>query len=79
MIAAGRRLRQSHIERVADAKSGLSAGDTIRLGRDPFRVVGLVEDTINSGGEPALVITLRSRSIRPRRQGGGAAGSSGSG
>lgn len=57
-ITAGRGLAASHFELVADAKSGLRPGDTITLGRDLFRVVGLVRDTMNSGGDPAIFITL---------------------
>lgn len=57
-IAVGRDLEASHFELVADAKSGLTLGDTIELGRNRFEVVGLVEDTMNSGGDPATFITL---------------------
>ena len=57
-IVAGRGLEASHFELVADAKSGLTPGDTITLGRNQFQVVGLVRDTMNSGGDPAIFITL---------------------
>ena len=57
-IAQGRGLVASHFELVADAKSGLIPGDTIVLGRNRFEVVGLVKDTMNSGGDPAIFITL---------------------
>ncbi|CUH66457.1 ABC exporter transmembrane subunit, DevC protein [Thalassovita gelatinovora] len=57
-IAAGRGLEASHFEMVADTKSGLALGDTIPLGRNRFEVVGLVKDTMNSGGDPAIFITL---------------------
>ncbi|MDP3960267.1 MAG: ABC transporter permease [Pseudorhodobacter sp.] len=57
-IVAGRGLEASHFELVADAKSGLTPGDTITLGRNRFQVVGLVRDTMNSGGDPAIFITL---------------------
>ncbi len=57
-ITLGRGIEQSHFELVADAKSGLTVGDVIRLGRDPFKVVGLVKDTMNSGGDPAIFLTL---------------------
>jgi putative ABC transport system permease protein len=57
-IAEGRDLVASHFELVADAKSGLTLGDTIELGRNRFQVVGLVEDTMNSGGDPAIFVTL---------------------
>ncbi|MGB5559720.1 MAG: ABC transporter permease [Paracoccaceae bacterium] len=57
-IAQGRGLEASHFELVADSKTGLIPGDTIELGRNRFEVVGLVEDTMNSGGDPAIFITL---------------------
>jgi len=57
-IVQGRDLEASHFELVADAKSGLSLGDTIELGRNRFEVVGLVEDTMNSGGDPVIFISL---------------------
>ena len=57
-IVAGRGLGRSHFELVADRKTGLSPGETIRLGRDRFTVVGLVEGAMNSGGDPAVYVTL---------------------
>jgi putative ABC transport system permease protein len=57
-IAEGRGLGTSHSEVLADRKTGLVPGDTIRLGRDRFTVVGLVEDAMNSGGDPAVYVTL---------------------
>ena len=43
---------------IADRKTGLVIGDRIRLGRDRFTVVGLVENAMNSGGDPAVYVTL---------------------
>lgn len=57
-IAEGRGIARSHFEIVADRKTGLSRGDRVRLGRDDFTVVGLVEDVTNSGGDPAAFVTL---------------------
>jgi len=57
-ISEGRGLGTSHFELLADRKTGLVPGDTIRLGRDRFTVVGLVEDAMNSGGDPAVYVTL---------------------
>ncbi len=57
-IVEGRGLGTSHFELLADRKTGLVLGDTIRLGRDRFSVVGLVEDAMNSGGDPAVYVTL---------------------
>ncbi len=57
-IAEGRGIGTSHFELVADRKTGLLTGDTIRLGRNRFTVVGLVEGAMNSGGDPAVYMTL---------------------
>jgi putative ABC transport system permease protein len=57
-IAEGRGIGTSHFELLADRKTGLRIGDTIMLGQDRFRVVGLVEDALNSGGDPAVFVTL---------------------
>jgi len=57
-IAEGRGIGASHFEMVADRKTGLVPGDTIRLGRNRFAVVGLVEGAMNSGGDPAVYIAL---------------------
>lgn len=57
-IADGRGLGTSHFELLADRTTGLVPGDTLRLGRDRFAVVGLVEDSMNSGGDPAVYMTL---------------------
>jgi len=57
-IAEGRGIGTSHFELVADRKTGLLPGETIRLGRNRFTVVGLVEGVMNAGGDPAVYITL---------------------
>ncbi|SEO06833.1 putative ABC transport system permease protein [Gemmobacter aquatilis] len=57
-IAEGRGLGTSHFELLADRKTGLVLGDTIRLGRNRFSVAGLVEDAMNSVGDPAVYVTL---------------------
>ncbi|PKQ03545.1 MAG: ABC transporter permease, partial [Alphaproteobacteria bacterium HGW-Alphaproteobacteria-10] len=57
-IVEGRGLEASHFELVADRKTGLLPGDRIGLGRDTFEVVGLVEDTMNSGGDPVIFLIL---------------------
>ena len=57
-IAEGRSLGASHFEMVADRKTGLHLRDTIRLGRNRFTVVGLVEGAMSSGGDPAVYVAL---------------------
>jgi putative ABC transport system permease protein len=58
-LVAGRPIAQSHFEMIADTRSSLTLGDRVRLGRNSFSVVGLVENHVNSGGDPAVYITLR--------------------
>ncbi len=57
-VIEGRGLQASHFEMVADSKTGLTPGETLMLGRNRFAVVGLVRDTMNSGGDPAVFLTL---------------------
>lgn len=57
-ITQGREIARSHYEMVADRTSGLLLGDRIRLGRNTFTVVGLTRHQVNSGGDPAVYITL---------------------
>lgn len=58
-IVAGRNIARSHYELVADARTGLSIGDQLPLGRNTFTVVGLTENQVASGGDPLVYITLR--------------------
>lgn len=57
-IAEGRGIARSHYEMVADRSSRLALGDRIQLGRSIFTVVGLTMNQVNSGGDPAVYITL---------------------
>jgi putative ABC transport system permease protein len=57
-IVDGRGIARSHYEMVADRTTGLSVGDRIKLGRNAFSVVGLTQHQVNSGGDPAVYITL---------------------
>jgi len=57
-IVAGRTIGRSHYEMLADRRTGLLLGDRLRLGRNVFHVVGLTENQVASGGDPAVFITL---------------------
>lgn len=57
-LVAGRPIARSHYELVADTRTKLELGDRLRLGRNSFQVVGLVRNHVNSGGDPAVYITL---------------------
>jgi putative ABC transport system permease protein len=58
-ISEGRGIGRSHFDVVADRKTGLLPGDVVRLGRNRFSVVGLVDGAMNSGGDPAVFVTLQ--------------------
>jgi putative ABC transport system permease protein len=62
-LAAGRPIGRSHHEIIADTGAGLALGDRIPLGRDTFEVVGLVENQVNSGGDPAIYLPLRDAQV----------------
>ncbi len=57
-IVQGRRLQQHHGELVVDASLGLTIGETIQLGREPYRVVGLTRNALTSGGDSVAFVTL---------------------
>lgn len=57
-ISDGRSIARNHFEMVADRSAGLALGDRIELGRNVFTVVGLTRYQVNSGGDPAVYITL---------------------
>jgi putative ABC transport system permease protein len=57
-VLEGRGIARRHYEMVADLSSGLQLGDRVRLGRNVFAVVGLTRHQVNSGGDPAVYITL---------------------
>jgi putative ABC transport system permease protein len=58
VVVEGRPISRSHFELVADRTTGLDTGDRIRLGRNTFLVVGLTQFQVNSGGDPAVYITI---------------------
>jgi putative ABC transport system permease protein len=57
-LIAGRGIARSHYELVADRTAGLGLGDRLSLGRNTFTVVGLTQNQVNTGGDPAIYITL---------------------
>ncbi len=57
-VVEGRGIARSHYEMVADRSAGLTLGERVRLGRSTFTVVGLTQHQVNSGGDPAVYITL---------------------
>jgi putative ABC transport system permease protein len=58
-LAAGRHITRGHYEAVADLASGFRLGDSIRIRRNRYTVVGLSRRTVSSGGDPMIFIPLR--------------------
>jgi len=58
-LVAGRQITRSHFEAVADVKTGFQLGDTIRIRRHDYRVVGLTRRMVSSGGDPMVFIPLK--------------------
>jgi len=58
-LIAGRPITRSHYEAVADIKSGLTLGTTIRIRRNEYRVVGLTQRMVSSSGDPMIFIPLK--------------------
>ncbi len=58
-LVAGRQLTRDHYEAVADVKTGLKLGDTVRVRRHNFLVVGLTQRMVSSGGDPMLFVPLK--------------------
>ena len=58
-LVAGRHITRSHYEAVADIKTGFQLGDTLRIRRHDYRVVGLTRRMVSSGGDPMVFIPLK--------------------
>ncbi len=63
-LVAGRTLRDPHREAIADRSLGFSLGQTLALGDESYRVVGLTKGMMSSGGDGLLFTTeLDARAI----------------
>ena len=58
-LVAGRPVTRSHYEAVADEKTGLRPGDTIRIRRHDYAVVGLTRRMVSSAGDPMVFVPLQ--------------------
>ena len=58
-LVVGRQLTRSHYEAVADIKAGFTLGQRIRIRRHDYRVVGLTQRMVSSGGDPMVFIPLK--------------------
>ncbi|MFZ5509242.1 MAG: ABC transporter permease [Pseudomonadota bacterium] len=58
-LVDGRPITRSHYEAVADVKTGFRVGDTVRVRRHEYTVVGLTRRMVSSSGDPMLFIPLK--------------------
>jgi putative ABC transport system permease protein len=58
-IAAGREIMRSHYEMIADRQTGLKLGETVRLGRNDYTVVGETRGIVTLSGDSIVYVTLR--------------------
>jgi putative ABC transport system permease protein len=58
MIVAGRDIRQKRYEMVVAKGMGLAPGDTLRLGRHDYTVVGTTGKIVSSAGDPVAYVSL---------------------
>ncbi|HQF31253.1 MAG TPA: ABC transporter permease [Hyphomicrobiales bacterium] len=58
-LVAGRQITRSHYEAVADVATGFHLGDSIRIRRNLYTVVGLTRRMVSSSGDPMVFVPLR--------------------
>lgn len=58
-IAVGREIMRSHYELIADRQTGLKVGETVRLGRNDYTVVGETRGVVTLSGDSIVYVTLR--------------------
>jgi len=58
-LVAGRRVTRGHYEAMADVASGFQLGDTLRIRRNEYTVVGLTRRMVSSSGDPMVFIPLK--------------------
>jgi len=58
-LVAGRHLTRGHFEAVADLAAGFKIGDTLKIRRDHYVVVGLTRRVVSSNGDPMIFIPLK--------------------
>ena len=58
-LLAGRQLTRNHYEAVVDVKTGFQLGDTLIVRRHSYKVVGVTQRMVSSGGDPMVFIPLK--------------------
>jgi putative ABC transport system permease protein len=62
-LAAGRPILKKHYEIVVDQKSEYSLGETIHLGMEDYRVVGVTKNMVSPSGDPVGYLSLSDAQI----------------
>jgi len=58
-LIKGRTIKRSHYEIVVSKKLGFDTGDKIKLGRNVYKVVGITQKTVSSGGDLLIYLSLK--------------------
>ncbi len=58
-LVAGRALRQSHFEMIADQGLGLGLGERLKLGKETYTVVGLTRGMVTSSGDGLAAFSVK--------------------
>ncbi len=58
-LIKGRGLKRSHYEVVVSDNLGFELGESMNLGRNIYKVVGITHGTVSSGGDPLIYISLK--------------------
>lgn len=58
-LVAGRHITRGHYEAVADIASGFKLGDTLKVRRNHYTVVGLTRRMVSASGDPMIFIPLK--------------------
>lgn len=57
-LTEGRLIQQARGEAIADASLGLALGREVRLGRDPYRIVGITSGQVDMSGDGQFFVTV---------------------
>lgn len=58
-LIAGRQITRSHYEAVVDIATGFKLGDTLKIRRNYYTVVGMTRRMVSSSGDPMIFIPLK--------------------
>jgi putative ABC transport system permease protein len=58
-LVEGEKLRHDHYEIVVSDNIGFNLGESIPIGRNNYKVVGITHGTVSSGGDPLVYISLK--------------------